>query len=76
MDRLFEMEPVVDRCCKTCIHAVPRHGRHTKNTYPLVCLLCACAVPYRHGDGTRATDYPCRIDLDAGGPYPRGWEGR
>lgn len=76
MERLFEVETTVERCCGTCAHSTGRHGRHTKGTYPLVCLLMACAVPYRYGDGTRATDYPCRIDFDAGGPHPRGWEER
>ena len=69
--RLFETERGVERSCATCCHSTPRHGRHTKGTYPLVCLLMACPVT-----GSRQTDWPCRTDFDGDGPHPRGWEAR
>lgn len=76
--RLFDVEPSAERCCKTCIHGERRHGRIKRGMHPLVCMLFAKPVPYVCGDGQNgiSPDYPCRVSVDASGPYPRGWEAR
>jgi len=78
MDRLFDIGATGERSCKTCVHAVPRHGIIKRNAYPLVCLLKAQAVPrdYGDGNGTRRFDYPCGVGMDGDVWYPRGWAQR
>ena len=75
MDQLFPTDDMkVIKCCQTCGHATERHGRIRKQTYPLVCLLKACAVPYVCGEGhSRMVNYPCGYTFDADGIMPRGW---
>lgn len=74
MERLFELEvTAARRCCGTCIHSAPRHGRHNGGAYPLVCLVEACAVPSEPRAGAKFA-FPCGIGMDGTGP--RGWEER
>lgn len=75
MERLFDVGVTGERTCRTCMHAVPRHGRVSRNMYPLVCLLKAQAVPSEYGDGggTQRFDYPCGIGMDGDEWCPRGW---
>lgn len=78
MERLFDVGATGERTCKTCIHAVPRHGNPGKRAYPLVCLLKAQAVPREYGDGsgTNKFDFPCGIGMDGDEWCPRGWAQR
>ena len=78
MERLFDVGATGERTCKTCVHAVPRHGNPGKRAYPLVCLLKAQAVPREYGDGsgTNKFDFPCGIGMDGDEWGPRGWAQR
>ena len=78
MERLFDVGATGERTCKTCVHAVPRHGNPGKRAYPLVCLLKAQAVPREYGDGsgTNKFDFPCGIGMDGDEWCPRGWAQR
>lgn len=78
MDSLFHVDyDKTERCCRNCIHAVPRHGVIKRSMHPLVCLLYARPVPYVCGDGANGITprYPCHIAIDIiDGPVPAGWK--
>ncbi len=80
MDTLFHIDcDHTERCCRTCAHAMPRHGVVKRGMHPLVCLLYGRAVPYVCGDGTNdiIPRYPCHVRIDVTGePVPAGWEAR